>query len=95
MEQAGTTTRRGPRKWASEPCWGVFGILETDVHLLPEKLVGKGIVERGCGTAYISSWLARGGARPIGLDLSERQLATAARLQREFGIRFPLVHANA
>ncbi len=76
MEQAGTTTRRGPRKWASEPCWGVFGIL-------------------GCGTAYISSWLARGGARPIGLDLSERQLATAARLQREFGIRFPLVHANA
>jgi SAM-dependent methyltransferase len=87
---------RGERNWAaSEPEWGVFGVPEWSVGVLPEHLKGRDVVELGCGTAYISSWLARRGARPVGIDLSENQLATAARLQREFGIRFPIVQADA
>ena len=35
------------------------------------------------------------GARPVGLDLSEEQLATARELQAEHGIEFPLIHASA
>ena len=35
------------------------------------------------------------GARPVGLDNSSRQLATAARFQGEFEIPFPLVHGDA
>ncbi len=31
----------------------------------------------------------------VGLDNSGRQLATARRLQDEFGVRFPLIHADA
>jgi 2-polyprenyl-3-methyl-5-hydroxy-6-metoxy-1,4-benzoquinol methylase len=31
----------------------------------------------GCGTGYVSAWLARLGARPVGLDNSAAQLATA------------------
>src|SRR5262249_1997983 len=35
------------------------------------------------------------GARPVALDLSSEQLATARALQREFGLVFPLVQASA
>ncbi len=52
-------------------------------------------IELGCGTAYVSAWLARAGARPVGIDLSERQLATARAMQDEFGLDFPLVLGNA
>jgi len=63
--------------------------------MLPDDLDGLRVAELGCGTAYVSAWLARRGARPVGLDLAERQLETAARLQREHGLRFPLVHGDA
>jgi SAM-dependent methyltransferase len=86
----------GRRAWASaEPDWGVFSVPESKLDILPETLAGKDVVELGCGTAYVSSWLARRGARPVGVDLSSEQLATASKLQAEFGLRFPLVQANA
>ena len=56
---------------------------------------GSTSIELGCGTAYWSAWLARRGARPVGLDNSSRQLATARVFQEEFDLRFPLVHADA
>jgi SAM-dependent methyltransferase len=85
----------GRRLWASEePRWGIFGVPERELHVLPA-VDGLDAIELGCGTAYVSSWLARGGARPVALDASTRQLATAAAFQREFGVAFPLVHADA
>jgi SAM-dependent methyltransferase len=51
--------------------------------------------ELGCGTGYVSAWLARRGARPVGIDNSARQLETARAFQREFGIEFPLLHGAA
>jgi len=85
------TARRG---WtASEPMWGIYGIPERDVHLLPEALDGASVAELGCGTAYVSAWLARRGARPIGVDPAAGQLAIAREFQEEFGLRFPLVRA--
>lgn len=62
--------------------------------LLPD-LAGRDAVELGCGTAYVSSWLARRGARVVGLDNSPAQLRTARALQREFGLAFPLVLGDA
>src|SRR5205085_8109779 len=53
------------------------------------------VVELGCGTAYRSAWLAKQGARPVGVDATPAQLETARRLQRETGIEFPLVEADA
>ncbi|MEO8511073.1 MAG: class I SAM-dependent methyltransferase [Chloroflexota bacterium] len=86
----------GERSWASnEPSWGIWGIPESELHLLPDELDGKDTIELGCGTGYVSAWLARRGARPVGIDNSERQLETARRLQREHGIEFPLIHGNA
>jgi SAM-dependent methyltransferase len=85
---------RGRDAWAlEEPIWG-RGNLESEVHLLPD-VSGLETIELGCGTAYISAWLMRRGARVIGLDNSSKQLATARTFQQEFDLHFPLVHADA
>jgi SAM-dependent methyltransferase len=86
----------GRRNWAKpSPTWGIWSIPEDDLQLLPDDLDGKDVVELGCGTAYVSAWLARRGARPVGIDNSPAQLETARALQREFGIDFPLHLGNA
>ncbi len=54
----------------------------------------QGCVELGCGTAYFSAWLARRGARPVGVDITPAQLETARQMQREFGLEFPLLEAE-
>ena len=85
----------GLHHWSTEPSWGIWRIPETQAGVLPPDLDGVDSIELGCGTGYVSSWLARRGARPVGLDNSAAQLATARRLQDRFGLRFPLVHASA
>jgi ubiquinone/menaquinone biosynthesis C-methylase UbiE len=51
----------------------------------------KDVLELGCGAAQMSIAISHHGARAIGLDLSESQLAIARRLMRETGIKIPLV----
>ncbi len=86
----------GERNWRDEEAtWGIWGVPEADVGMLPEDPSGMDVIELGCGTAYVSAWLARRGARPVGIDNSESQLATARRLQAEHGLEFPLIHGNA
>ena len=80
----------GERAWRSEASWGIWGTPESELQLLPN-VSGWDVLEDGCGTAYVSAWLAKRGARPVGLDNSPAQLATASRLQRENNLRFPLV----
>ncbi len=58
-------------------------------------VAGLDVIELGCGTAYVSAWLARLGARPVGIDNSPKQLETARRLQAEHGLGFPLLLGNA
>ena len=88
----------GERNWAAEaPTWGIWDIPEADVGLLPpdSELAGADAIELGCGTGYVSAWLARRGARAVGIDNSQAQLETARRLQGEHGLDFPLLHGNA
>jgi SAM-dependent methyltransferase len=85
-------------RWAAvDITWGLFAVPEDELHALgpPGRLAGLDVVELGCGTAYFSAWLARRGARPIGVDLTPAQLATARRCQRAGGPVFPLVEADA
>src|SRR5437868_11762591 len=84
----------GRRNWQEEPSWGIWGIPETEVQLLPD-VVGRDAIELGCGTAYVSAWLARRGARVTGIDNSAEQLTTARALQDEHSLLFPLIHGNA
>ncbi|MDQ2909491.1 MAG: class I SAM-dependent methyltransferase [Actinomycetota bacterium] len=73
------TDAKAAEAWAADDItWGVFGVPESEL---------------GCGTAYFSAWLAKRGARPVGVDPTPAQLATARRMQDETGIRFPLVEA--
>jgi SAM-dependent methyltransferase len=85
----------GHEAWASDqPAWGIWRVPEAELRALPD-VTGKDALELGCGTAYWSAWLARRGARVVGLDNSMKQLASARRFQREFGLVFPLIHAIA
>jgi SAM-dependent methyltransferase len=83
------------RDWASpDPNWGMYRIPEAEVGALPD-VDGLDAIELGCGTAYFSAWLARRGARPVGVDQSKGQLATARAMQAQHGIEFPLIEADA
>ena len=86
----------GRRSWASDAItWGIFDVPEEDLGVLPTDLGGKDVIELGCGTAYLSAWLARRGANVTGVDNSLEQLKTARALQEEHDLFFPLIHGNA
>lgn len=90
-----TDTRAGASWSREEITWGVWSVPEETVRVLPE-LRGKDVVELGCGTAYVSAWLKRRGARrAVGVDLTAAQLATARRLNRMFDMGLELIQANA
>lgn len=74
--------------------WGVWCIPEAELHILGE-VAGKDVLELGCGAARWSIELAKEGARPVGLDLSPRQLQHTRRLMQEEGVDFPLIEASA
>ena len=74
--------------------WGVTQIPEAELQILGD-VAGLDILEFGCGAAQWSISLARLGARPVALDLSERQLGHARRLMSEAEVDFPLIHASA
>jgi SAM-dependent methyltransferase len=74
--------------------WGTTLIPEAELRVLGD-VVGKDILELGCGAAQWSTLLARRGARLTGVDNSERQLEHARRLIAERGVEVELVHASA
>ncbi len=93
---AGQYVEAGERAWAQEePAWGIWQVPEAELQIFSEQLAGKDAIELGCGAAYISAWLSRRGARVVGIDNSEAQLETARRLQRQYGLDFPLLHGDA
>lgn len=80
---------------AREPrAWGVWAVHESSLGLLPE-VEGRDVLELGCGGAQWSIALEKAGARAVGLDASERQLAHARRARRAEESALPLVHGNA
>lgn len=93
---APTYVEAGRRNWEqAEPSWGIWGVPESHVHFFPQDVNGLDVIELGCGTAYVSAWLKRRGARPVGIDNSQAQLETARQFQREFGLTFPLILGSA
>lgn len=89
------TDARALEAWRQDRIrWGIWHIPDDDLRVLGE-VAGKDVIELGCGTAYFSAWLAKRGARPIGVDITPAQLATARNCMRETGIEFRLVEADA
>ena len=80
---------------AEEPVWGIWATPESRLDLLAGIEEGMDAIELGCGTAHVCAWLARRGAIPVGVDISDEQLDGARMFQRQFHQGFPLVRASA
>lgn len=94
-DQADDWIARGEQSWASKPSWGIWQLPEARTQLLPRDMSDMRAVELGCGTAYVSAWMERRGARVDAIDLSEGQLTTARRLAQEHRSSVSLVQASA
>jgi SAM-dependent methyltransferase len=89
------TARSARESWGQDVHWGPFHVPETEVHALPD-VRGLDVIELGCGTAYFGAWLKKRGARRVvGVDVTPAQLATARKLDKEFGLGLELLEANA
>ncbi len=89
------TDARAEEAWAQEEiAWGIWQLPERELEVLPD-LAGKDVVELGCGTAYFGAWLARRGARVVGVDPTPAQLETARRCRERFRLELELVEAFA
>jgi SAM-dependent methyltransferase len=84
----------GPQLAMHGAAWGLWQIPEDELRILGD-VAGRDIVELGCGAAQWSIALAKRGAHPVGVDLSEEQLTHGRRLMAEAGIDFPLIRASA
>jgi len=93
---AAYTDEQARSSWQKpEISWGVFGVPESELQVLPD-LRGLDVIELGCGTAYFGAWLKRAGARRVvGVDVTPAQLASARRCEAEFQLGLEFVEANA
>jgi len=74
--------------------WGPEGVREDEVRVLGD-VSGRTVLELGCGACQCSRWVLGHGGRPVGLDVSMRQLQHSARIDDEHGTRVPVVCAGA
>lgn len=89
------TDRKARESWAKEEIdWGMFSGAESEIDALGD-VWGKDVIELGCGTAYFGAWLAKRGARVVGVDVTPAQLDTARRLQQETGLDMQFLEASA
>jgi ubiquinone/menaquinone biosynthesis C-methylase UbiE len=84
----------GPQLAIHGAAWGIWQIPENELRILGD-VAGRDVIELGCGAAQWSIALAQRGARAVGVDLSEQQLAHARRLVADAGVEVALVHASA
>jgi SAM-dependent methyltransferase len=94
--QAADQRQFGHRAWSrTDPAWGIFAVPDAELGVLPADARGLRSIELGCGTGYVSSWLARRGAQAVGIDPTATQLQIAVELKGEFDVELPLVQGVA
>ena len=74
--------------------WCPEGVDEADAKVLGD-VAGRDVLEVGCGAAQCARWLTVRGARAVGLDIAERQLQHARRIDDETGVAVPTVAGTA
>lgn len=74
--------------------WGPEGCPEDEVGALG-KVTGRDVLEVGSGAGQCSRWVRSQGGRPVGLDLSHRQLQHSRRIDEETGLTVPSLRGTA
>jgi SAM-dependent methyltransferase len=74
--------------------WGPEGLTEAEAGVLGP-VAGKDVLEVGSGAGQCSRWVGARGGRPIGLDLSPRQLQHSRRIDDATGVMVPSVLGTA
>ena len=74
--------------------WGPEGHTEADLGVLGD-VAGSDVLEVGSGAGQCSRWVGAQGGRPVGLDLSMRQLQHSRRLDDATGVVVPSVLGTA
>ena len=74
--------------------WGPEGLTEAEAGVLGP-LAGRDVLEVGSGAGQCSRWVRAHGGRPVGLDLSHRQLQHSLRIDDATGVRVPSVQGTA
>lgn len=66
------------------PEYGCYIPTENELHLFPEDLSSKRVLEIGCGSGHSLKWCNDRGAKELwGIDLSERQIQNAGNYLKE------------
>jgi SAM-dependent methyltransferase len=74
--------------------WGPEGTREDDLHALGP-VEDRDVLEIGCGAGQCSRWVLAHGGRPVGIDVSMRQLQHSRRIDEAHGVVVPTVCASA
>ena len=74
--------------------WGPEGHTEADLGVLGD-VAGLDVLEVGSGAGQCSRWVGAQGGRPVGLDLSMRQLQHSRRIDEDTGVTVPSVLGTA
>src|SRR6476661_1500211 len=74
--------------------WGPECVREDDLHALGE-VDGMDVLEIGSGAGQCSRWVLVHGGRPVGIDVSIRQLQHSRRIDEEHGVVVPTLCASA
>jgi SAM-dependent methyltransferase len=74
--------------------WGPEGLTESEAQMLGD-VTGRDVLEVGSGAGQCSRWVRAQGGRPVGLDLSLRQLQHSRRIDEETGVVVPSVLGTA
>lgn len=74
--------------------WGPEGLTEDVAGVLGD-VADRDVLEVGSGGGQCSRWVLAHGGRPVGLDLSHRQLQHSRRIDEATGLRVPTVRGTA
>jgi ubiquinone/menaquinone biosynthesis C-methylase UbiE len=74
--------------------WGPEGVREDEVRALGD-VEGQDVLEIGCGAGQCSRWVLVHGGKPVGIDVSMRQLQHSRRIDEEHRVVVPTLCASA
>ena len=93
-----TPTSTSPRTASSSATTASSGAPRASARTIctrSARSTGRDVLEIGCGAGQCSRWVLVHGGRPVGIDVSMRQLQHSRRIDEEHGVVVPTLCASA